>query len=217
MAKIHRGNIESTKFLLENYHLLSKEDKVLEIGSGTGYLCNYLREQGYNVMPSEVDDRQIKMARELFGIKIKKMKGEEIDYTDNAFDKVISFDVFEHIPDSDMHLSEVRRVLKPGGTYILQTPNKYTNLVFEFIKNRSFTKHRSYHVSLHSKRELVARFDKHGFDIEFKQVPVVNDFFIAKLRKYMGSLGPLLVKVVNPDKFPSNLQTNFHVVATLRA
>ena len=54
-----------------------------------------------------------------------------------CFDVVMSFDVLEHIPDSDRHLQEVRRVLRPGGHYVLQTPNKLTNAVFETIRWRS--------------------------------------------------------------------------------
>lgn len=40
------------------------------------------------------------------------MSGDNMKFSDSKFDCVISFDVFEHIPDSDKHLSEVNRVLK---------------------------------------------------------------------------------------------------------
>ncbi len=72
------------------------------------------------------------------------------------FATVVSFDVFEHIPDSDAHLHEVTRVLSPGGAYFLQTPNKWTNVVFETIRWRSFTAFRVDHCSLHSYREIQA-------------------------------------------------------------
>ena len=82
-------------------------------------------------------------------------------------DIVLSFYVLEHIPDADAHLSEVRRVLKLGGFYLFQTPNKLTNVPFEIIKNGSLTKHKEHHCSLQTfgslKRLLVA----HGFEFRF--------------------------------------------------
>ncbi len=49
---------------------------------------------------------------------------DELPFDDACFGVVLSLDVFEHIRDRDQHLREVTRVLKTGGTYRLQTPNK---------------------------------------------------------------------------------------------
>ena len=49
-----------------------------------------------------------------------------------------------------MRTTEVRRVLKPGGWLLLQTPNKWTNSIFETIRWRSFSKWRVDHCSLHN-------------------------------------------------------------------
>jgi SAM-dependent methyltransferase len=42
---------------------------------------------------------------------------------DNSFDTVVSFQVIEHIENDRLFLEEIRRVLKPGGTAIISTPN----------------------------------------------------------------------------------------------
>ena len=42
---------------------------------------------------------------------------------DNSFDRVISFQVIEHIKDDEAFLIEIKRVLKPGGLAIVTTPN----------------------------------------------------------------------------------------------
>lgn len=47
---------------------------------------------------------------------------------DNSFDTVISFQVIEHIKDDKFFLKEINRVLKPGGTAYLTTPNRIMSL-----------------------------------------------------------------------------------------
>jgi SAM-dependent methyltransferase len=155
-------------------------------------------------------------SQRLYGdLPIRKVEGSALPFADQAFSTVVSFDVFEHIPDSDAHLAEVRRVLKPGGTYLLQTPNKWTNVVFETIRWRSFTAFRVDHCSLHSYREIQQRFARHGFTTEFFDIPVVTDFFRWKVRRYLGWPGLALLRVANPDRFPLMLRTNFYVRCSL--
>ncbi|GIV40583.1 MAG: hypothetical protein KatS3mg033_2383 [Thermonema sp.] len=47
---------------------------------------------------------------------------------DNSFDYVLSFQVIEHIPNDRLFIRELHRVLKPGGTLILTTPNRLRSL-----------------------------------------------------------------------------------------
>src|SRR5262249_52626695 len=130
-----------------------------------------------------------------------------------TFDVVMSFDVFEHIPDSDAHLAEVKRVLKPGGVYVLQTPNKWTNSVFETIRWRSFTRWKADHCALHSYGQLDARLRKNNFAPQFFDVPVVTPFFREKVRRYVGPVGLLALALMNPDRWPLRFRTNFYVKA----
>jgi SAM-dependent methyltransferase len=45
-----------------------------------------------------------------------------LSFDDDSFDRVLSFDVLEHVPDPDSAFSELFRVLKPGGTLIFSVP-----------------------------------------------------------------------------------------------
>jgi len=211
--KIHRGNFESNKYFLEKINLLKKSSKILELGSGTGFFTNYLKTLGYDVTGTEINDEYIKFAKKEFGIELKKMQGDSLDLPSEYFDFVISFDVFEHIPDTNKHLNEVNRVLKPGGSYLFGTPNKITNIPFEILKEKSFTKWREYHCSLHTYLGMKKVLTKNGFEFKFISVPVVNEAFLNKLRKYTGFIGIFLVKIFNPDKFPMWLKTNFYLIA----
>jgi SAM-dependent methyltransferase len=179
-------------------------------------MLDLLRRDGYDARGVEIKAAMIEESRRLYGeLPIHKVDGVELPFADCSFATVVSLDVFEHIPESDAHLREVRRVLRPGGTYFLQTPNKWTNVVFETIRWRSFTAFRVDHCSLHSYRELRRRFAAHGFETEFFDIPVVTDFFRWKVRRYLGRPGLALLRVANPDRFPLVLRTNFYVRARL--
>ena len=49
-------------------------------------------------------------------------------FPDNSFDRVVSFQVIEHIEDDRLFLKEIYRVLKPGGRALLTTPNRPKSL-----------------------------------------------------------------------------------------
>jgi len=135
------GNFEvNISFLCEAVKL-DRKLKILEIGSGKGGLINYLQQRGYNIRGIEIDDVKMADGKRLYGqLPLYKMSGDAMGFSDATFDIVLSFDVLEHIPDVNKHLHEVRRVLKPKGHYLLQTPNKWTNAVFETIRWKSFSK-----------------------------------------------------------------------------
>ena len=208
------GNLDANLMFLETEGLLRGGLRVLEIGSGRGTLLSRLRARGVDAVGIEPNaGLAIDAVRRDPPLPVARMSGDRLGFQDATFDLVLSFDVFEHIADSDAHLGEVRRVLRPGGIYALQTPNKWTNSVFETIRWRSFTAWRKDHCALHSLTALRQRLRTHGFEPAFRDVPVVNDFFREKLRRYVGPAGPALLRVVNPDRWPQKFRTNFYVVA----
>jgi len=50
------------------------------------------------------------------------MRAESLEFADGAFDRVESFHVLEHVDDFGAALSEMARVLKPGGTLVAEVP-----------------------------------------------------------------------------------------------
>ena len=209
------GNLEANLLFLDRTAALTKGAEILEIGSGTGGLLHELRSRGLHVRGVETRQEFIDEARRWYGdLPIDRVAGVDLPFPSEMFDIVMSFDVFEHIKDSDAHVGEVHRVLRAGGSYLIQTPNKWTNVVFESIRWRSFTRFREDHCSLHSLGELKQRLARHGFHARAFDVPVVNEFFRAKLRRYAGRPGLLALRVFNPDRLPLACRTNLYVQAT---
>jgi SAM-dependent methyltransferase len=208
------GNFEANLQFIDATRVVSPGSRVLEIGTGTGSLLHELVARGVRAEGVELRQELIDEAHRFFGaLPIQRVAGTALPFADATFEVVISFDVFEHIPDSDAHLTEVRRVLRPGGWYLIQTPNKWTNTVFETIRWRSFTRFREEHCSLHTLGELDARLRRLGFEPKTYDIPVVNDFFRAKVRRYTGAIGLLAIRVVDPDRLPPSWRTNFYVAA----
>ena len=50
---------------------------------------------------------------------------EQLTFQDNSFDVLINSDVLEHVSDLNKALSEIKRVLKPGGFHIFTLPVDY--------------------------------------------------------------------------------------------
>lgn len=80
-----------------------------------------------NVIAVDLDRRYLDEALETNpNIKGAIMDGCRLGFSNQSFDVVSGFEIIEHIPESQQidFMTEVSRVLKPGGLLILSTPNK---------------------------------------------------------------------------------------------
>ena len=110
------GNLEANLRFLHDSDRLSPGIRMLEIGTGKGQLLRRLLDLGYDIVGCEVSDFMLAEAHRLHvDLPVQKVDGATLPYDDHTFDVVMSFDVLEHIPDTDHHLSEIVRVLSPGA------------------------------------------------------------------------------------------------------
>ena len=103
-----------------------KGKKVLDIASGSGYGTALLASSASHVTGVDIDKGAIKYAKanySLDNVDFVLGSGVEVPLKDNIFDVVVSFETIEHIDDYRTFLSEVKRMLKPDGLFILSTPN----------------------------------------------------------------------------------------------
>jgi ubiquinone/menaquinone biosynthesis C-methylase UbiE len=211
-GKEQRGNLQTNLEFLTQTGLLTPNDKILEIGCGIGSVVNELSKQGCNITGTDISSKAITYGLEKYpDIHLEVQPAEALPYENESFDTVLSFDLFEHIAKIDKHVSEVFRVLRNGGYYLFQTPNKYSNVVFETLYHKSF-KWRRAHPSLHTPKQLKRRLSEHGFEMQFVKMNPVNEFTISKLRKKFGPLSNIF-KHINFCRLPLSLQTNLYVIA----
>jgi 2-polyprenyl-3-methyl-5-hydroxy-6-metoxy-1,4-benzoquinol methylase len=211
-GKEQRGNLQTNLEFLTQTNLLKPNHRILEIGSGIGNIVFELNKQGYDIRGTDISSEAVAYGREKYpGINLEVQPAEALPYEDQSFDIVLSFDLFEHIAKINLHVSEVYRVLRDDGYYLFQTPNKYSNTIFETLYHKSL-KWRWAHPSLHTPGQLKQRLIKHGFEIKFVKINPVNEFTLNKLRKKIGPLSGIF-KHINFCRLPLSLQTNLYVTA----
>jgi 2-polyprenyl-6-hydroxyphenyl methylase/3-demethylubiquinone-9 3-methyltransferase len=103
--------------------------KVLDVGCGGGYACEHLARCQAVVSGTDLLEESLREARDHatqsnLRIDYRLCSVERLPYDDEVMDSVTCFDVLEHIPDKQTTLSEIYRVLKPGGWLFLDTLNK---------------------------------------------------------------------------------------------
>jgi len=210
-GKEERGNLQTNLEFLAQTDLLRPDDRILEIGCGIGTIVHELSNKGHNVIGIDISGEAIEYGRKKYGrLRLEIQAAETLPYEDESFEVVLSFDLFEHIAAIDKHISEVRRVLRPGGYYLFQTPNRYSNIVYETLRTKSL-QWRRYHPSLHSPGQLRRRMARHEFETRFVKMNTINEFTEKKLQK-LGALGSILRRV-DFRRMPLVLQTNLYVVA----
>ena len=211
-GKEQRGNLQTNLEFLEKINLIKPEDKILEIGCGIGSIVNELHHRGFDITGTDISNEAIAYGLNKFGdIKLQVQPAENLPYENDSFDVVLSFDLFEHIAQIEKHVSEVTRVLRKGGYYLFQTPNKYSNVIFETWYHKSFN-WKITHPSLHSPGQLKRRLSKSGYEVTFVKMNPINEFTLNKIRKKFGFLSGIF-KHINFCHLPLWLQTNLYVIA----
>lgn len=108
-----------------------KGKKVLEIGCGVGHDLMQFARAGAYVSARDLTENAVELAiknlkREGYSGDIKQGNAEALDFDDNAFDVVYSHGVLHHTVDTEQSISEVRRVLKPGGEAVIMLYNRHS-------------------------------------------------------------------------------------------
>lgn len=98
--------------------------RVLEIGCGLGTDGVRFAKAGADYTGVDLTDAAIELARkrfELSGLRgeLRVSDAENLDFADESFDLVYSHGVLHHTPDIARAVSEIHRVLKPGGRAIV--------------------------------------------------------------------------------------------------
>ncbi|MEP7339977.1 MAG: class I SAM-dependent methyltransferase [Acidobacteriota bacterium] len=138
--------------------------RILEVGSGTGNITQFLCANGNQVMATDVVPSYRSELQRLFGAKPNVKVGKfdldreaPAEFITQPFDTVVCLNVLEHIEDDLFALQQMHRALEPGGKLALLVP-AHRILYGEF--DRAVGHYRRY-----EKRELADKLKQAGFAV----------------------------------------------------
>lgn len=108
--------------------------RVLDFGAGSCWLSSCLNRMGCRTVAVDVSPTALELGRELFAMdrrhreelspQFLEYDGHTLPVPDASVDRIACFDAFHHVPNQNEVLSEMYRVLRPGGRVVLAEPGE---------------------------------------------------------------------------------------------
>lgn len=138
--------------------------KVLDIGCGAGAFTGIIkhRRPDLEVYGVDISKKAIALAKKDFpDISFSVASAYRLPFHANFFDVGLAHCVLEHLEDPDKALTELRRVVKPGGLFYSVTPLEEDKFVLNPPKELSKKYHG--HLQRFSRVSLLSLLEKNGF------------------------------------------------------
>jgi ubiquinone/menaquinone biosynthesis C-methylase UbiE len=143
-------------------------DRALDLGCGDGVFTAELAGVGARPVGADVAEAALERARDRhpeLAFELVPLDGP-LPFADNSFDVVWASEVIEHIGDTARWLSEIRRVLAPGGRLLITTPSHGRLRVLLGGMER-FSPPQGDHLHLYTRASLKQVLEEFGFgDVE---------------------------------------------------
>ncbi|WP_028044058.1 class I SAM-dependent methyltransferase [Candidatus Stoquefichus massiliensis] len=167
--------------LQEMIHIYGQD--ILDLGCGTAELMyQVIREDSSrNIIGLDLSEEMLKIAENKLGNKATFILGdaEHLPFADQSFDIVYCNDSFHHYPHPQFVLSEVYRVLKPGGTLLIG--DCYQIGVARWIMNLFMRFSTEGDIKIYSKKEMYALMSEYFHELRWYKVD--GESFIMKGKK----------------------------------
>jgi ubiquinone/menaquinone biosynthesis C-methylase UbiE len=108
-------NKEIVNSILDKY--LNGCERILEIGSGCGELCNLAEKYEKHIIQSDVSQELCKINKRN-GREVIRANAYSLPFKDNSLDAVIGYAVLDNLEETRKTIAEIHRVLKQNGKFI---------------------------------------------------------------------------------------------------
>ncbi|MDD3580659.1 MAG: class I SAM-dependent methyltransferase [Desulfobacca sp.] len=168
--------------------------RILEVGCGMGELSYGLARENFECLGIDISEIRIQRLGEITTALLHFARSDAtyLPFVDASFDVVISMQLFEHLHPDDAveHLREVYRILRPGGRYLLETPNK---LIGPGDVSRFFVdgEAQGFHLKEYRITELLSMLKNYGFgriDIVLRKKKILSGRLVSILERLWGLL-----------------------------
>ena len=148
----------------------------LEIGCGVGEFLDTLSRSGWSVVGLEPNPSAVESGRKTFGLDIRHGTLRPGLFEPAQFECVLLRQVLEHVPRPSELLTEIRRILRPGGLLFVSTPN-HDSLDRFLFRGCWHGYEVPRHIFIYSTMNLSTLLRRHEFEIlTVRHNPVPNNY-----------------------------------------
>ncbi|MEK7151737.1 MAG: methyltransferase domain-containing protein [Patescibacteria group bacterium] len=113
--------------------------RCLEVGAGTGEISKFLSNKRGGVVATDISPKMVQQMKKR-GIEAYECDAENLPFSDNSFDSVISAEMLFYLDNPDNFLKEAYRVLRPEGRLLISCASNFPMKFYDKIRSalRSF-------------------------------------------------------------------------------
>lgn len=176
---------------------------ILDIGCGSGTISLYLASKGYKVKGIDISKKAIDACGESAkNIGLKNVEFEICEFPKKKptgkFDLIFFSEVIEHLPDDELALQKIHKLLNPGGILFLSTPSKNAPL-HRLGYAKKFDKEVG-HLRRYTVQELREKLKRNGFKVNkvYKKESILRSFLFLNpiTGKFIRFIKFFLVEIV---------------------
>ncbi|MBE9538845.1 MAG: class I SAM-dependent methyltransferase [Proteobacteria bacterium] len=203
--------------------------RVLEVGPGAGGYLPVLAGVSSEVVAADIEEAYLSQARILTesipGLTCVKDDITATALRTDSFNLILCTEVIEHIVDSDAALCGLRKILAPGGTLILSTPQRYSPLELcakiAFLPGIIHLVRLVYrepiietgHINLLTEKTLKVQIEAAGLQI---QEEYKSGFYLPLIAEFFGNKGLVLLqwceKKLRGSRLSGLLWTQYYIL-----
>ncbi|MFC1960869.1 methyltransferase domain-containing protein [Chloroflexota bacterium] len=139
--------------------------RLLDVGCAAGFFVSEAAQRGWDVQGLDVSEFAVNYVQEQFGFDAQLGSLLDLDYAPGTYDLVTMWDVIEHVPDPMAHMEKIATLLRPGGIFVLATPDVGSIPARLTGKRWIGYKMADEHIYYFSVKTLTQMLDKAGFAV----------------------------------------------------
>lgn len=179
-----------------------KKGRALDLGCGDGDYAKRLSDLGFEAVASDMDAKRFKYGG---SIKFEPSNLEKpLPFADSCFDYILFLEVIEHLYNPDFVISQISRVLKPGGCLIISTPN-ILNLGsrmrflfeggFDFFREPILDYHKVFPAEIQNMHIVVWRYHELEY-LLFKNSLCAESVYTDRIKSSLKFIGFMLLPIL---------------------
>lgn len=176
---------------------LNNGNRILDIGSGTGYFLNIMRRRGFNCVGIDLSENMIRQLKSTYpDLTVHIADARGLPFSDSTFDAVISIETLRYFSDRGSLLKEIFRVTKPEGLVFITAAPLYSSNFYGFFNTACRLLNLKSLVSCFQSFETVGSLKRRFKEMGFTDISI-NGYFFGPyfwLDKITPKASPFLLK-----------------------